>query len=152
MRRVCSGFTLVELVIVMAIVGIMASISVPRFIEASSTARGSKILADMNTFEAAINLYYAHNGHFPNNKEEIEEHLVGNYMATLPIAPIGNAIIKKHDGNLLRVYVNTKNYQYVLQNSGTELNTRVGRVTLGGLTIEEILSTSEGSLTLTDTD
>ena len=150
MRRGCGGFTLVELVIVMAIVGIMASISVPRFIEASSTARGSKIIADMDTFESAINLYYAHNGRFPNNEEEIEEDVVGNYMATLPIAPIGNATIKKHDGSLLRLDVNTKNYQYVLKNSGTELITNVGRVTLGGMTIEDLLSTSATSLTLSD--
>ena len=41
---------------------------------------------------------------------------------------------------------------YIKPGSGSELDVRIGRVTLGGMTIEEILSTSEESLTLTDVD
>ena len=44
------------------------------------------------------------------------------------------------------------NYDYVKPGSGSELDIRVGRVTLGGMTIEEILSTSATNLTLVDED
>ena len=52
------GFTLVELVVVIAIIGILAGIAIPRFIDATETARGAKIVADMRTIQAAEIMYY----------------------------------------------------------------------------------------------
>lgn len=144
-KQKAKGFTLVELVIVIAILGILAAITAPNFLRASETARGSKILADMNACESAANIYYAKNGVFPENTD----FLVSLYLATWPKPPVGKAILKKHDNNELEIDVQASKYVYVKPTT-SELSIKVGRVTLGGMTIEEILSTSESSLTLAD--
>lgn len=52
------GFTLIELVIVIAILGILAGIAIPRFTDAVETARGAKLLADLRSIESAGTVYY----------------------------------------------------------------------------------------------
>lgn len=146
MKNLRAGFTLVELVVVIAILGILAGLGIPSFVNANMAARGSKILADMNACESAINIYYVKNGDYPLNTTN----LVSSYMANWPKPPLGSALVKKHDNNDLILDVQATNYVYVKPGSGSELDIRVGRVTLGGMTIEEILSTSAASLTLTD--
>lgn len=148
MKNLRAGFTLVELVVIIAILGILAGLAVPRFVNANMAARGSKILADINACESAINIYYVRNGSFPADIDV----LIPSYMAVWPKPPLSKALLKKHDNNNLTLDVQATNYAYVKSGSGSELDIRVGRVTLGGMTIEQILSTSETSLTLSDVD
>lgn len=61
------GFTLIELVVVIAILGILAGIAIPRFLDATATARGAKIVADLRTIDSAIVIYNAKTGTFPKD-------------------------------------------------------------------------------------
>lgn len=146
MRTCIKGFTLVELVVVTAILAVLAGVTIPRFMNANMATRGSKILADMNACESAVNIYYVRTGSFPADIDA----LIPSYMATRPKPPTGSSLIKKHDNNELIVDVKATGYIYSMPETGSELITRIGRITLGGMTIDEILSTSESSLTLTD--
>ena len=62
MRQYSKGFTLVELVVVIAIIGILAGIAIPYYTDAQATARGAKVVADMRTIQAAYTMYLAKNG------------------------------------------------------------------------------------------
>ena len=66
-----SGFTLVELIIVIAILGILAGIAIPRFLDATATARGAKIVADLRTIDSAIVIYNAKTGAYPADTDAL---------------------------------------------------------------------------------
>jgi len=51
------AFTLIELLIVVAIIAILAAIAVPNFLEAQTRARVSRVKNDMRTFGVALESY-----------------------------------------------------------------------------------------------
>jgi prepilin-type N-terminal cleavage/methylation domain-containing protein len=61
-----SGFTLVEILIVVVILGILASIVVPRFTEASEQARNGTTFSELQKLRRHLDIYRARNaGAFP---------------------------------------------------------------------------------------
>lgn len=61
-KRNKKGFTLIELVVVIAILGILAAVAIPRFVSATDKARQSTHDANMRTIESAANMYVAEKG------------------------------------------------------------------------------------------
>lgn len=55
------GFTLIELVLVAAIIGLLASIAIPKFSNLIQKARESQLKATLGTLRAGLYLYYADN-------------------------------------------------------------------------------------------
>ena len=55
--RAKSGFTLVEILIVVVILGILAAIVIPQFTDASTQARESSLVSDLQTMRSQIELY-----------------------------------------------------------------------------------------------
>ncbi len=77
-----SAFTLIELLIVVAIIGILAAIAVPNFLGARLRAQVAKAHAEMNTFVTATEMYRMDNGeYFPHNHTPWQ-----NKYLTTPIA------------------------------------------------------------------
>src|SRR4051794_20260023 len=56
-RRSASGFTLVEILIVVIILGILAAIVIPQFTNASQDARKSSLTSQLQTIRSQIELY-----------------------------------------------------------------------------------------------
>jgi len=64
-----SGFTLVEILIVVVILGILAAIVIPQFTDASTEAKESSLLSDLQTMRSQIELYkIQHNGALPGTQ------------------------------------------------------------------------------------
>jgi prepilin-type N-terminal cleavage/methylation domain-containing protein len=59
------AFTLIELLIVVAIIAILAAIAVPNFLEAQTRAKVSRTLADMRSMATALEAYVVDNNNYP---------------------------------------------------------------------------------------
>ena len=135
------GFTLIELVVVIAILGILAGIAIPRFMDATATARGAKIVADLRTIDSAIMLYQAKNGSLPGAATDLTNaNQSSAYLAAWPTPPSGTAIVN-----------NNKNEQVKLTGTDTRsytCNNTSGRAELGGNTVDAILTHAKGDLAI----
>ncbi len=66
MRTRRAGFSLIELVIVIAILGILAAVAVPRMSRGAAGATSSRLKSDLSTMRSGLELYYAeHNNTYP---------------------------------------------------------------------------------------
>jgi general secretion pathway protein G len=81
--RAKSGFTLVEILIVVVILGILAAIVIPQFTDASTEAKTSSLCSDLQTFRSQIELY----------KIQHNDNLPGAGTATLSQALIGKTTV-----------------------------------------------------------
>jgi general secretion pathway protein G len=91
------GFTLVELLVVVAIIGILAAISVVSLNTARARARDSRRVADVRQIQTALELYYNDMGTYPaslSSGGQIMASTTGTvYMSQVPTPP------SPHDGN-----------------------------------------------------
>lgn len=66
------GFTLIEVMVVVVILGILAAIVVPRVLDRPDVARITKAKQDIRTLEGALNLYKLDNYVYPTTEQGIE--------------------------------------------------------------------------------
>lgn len=64
-RKHLGAFTLIELLIVVAIIAILAAIAVPNFLEAQTRAKVSRVKSDMRSITTAIESYHIDNNQYP---------------------------------------------------------------------------------------
>lgn len=90
LRRRRRGFTLIELMIVVTIIGILAAMAVPSFIDATDEARAARIQADLSTIGAAVEIHYAKNGSYPSSIDDLVADSDGRngYLRARPTPPV----------------------------------------------------------------
>ncbi|MGO9546071.1 MAG: type II secretion system protein [Rhodomicrobium sp.] len=84
-RRGSHGFTLIEMVIVLAIIGILASIVAPLIMSALTRAREATLQQDLKVMRKLIDDYYGDKGVFPPSLQALAEK---GYLRTIPADPV----------------------------------------------------------------
>ena len=79
------GFTLIELIVVMAIVALLASIAAPRYMRSVDVARENALRSTLATLRDAIDQYAADRGHYPQALDELVQQ---RYLRQLPQDPL----------------------------------------------------------------
>ncbi|ACE84631.1 type II secretion system major pseudopilin GspG [Cellvibrio japonicus] len=102
-HRVQRGFTLIEIMVVVIIIGLLAGIVVPNVMESLDKANVQKARADFKALQTALKLYRIDNFNYPTTEQGLESlvtkptiaplprnYKANGYLETLPKDPWGN--------------------------------------------------------------
>jgi len=80
------AFTLIELLIVVAIIAILAAIAVPNFLEAQTRSKVSRLRADMRSLATAMESYAVDNNRYPIPSDE-RGRMITNPITAVNVSP-----------------------------------------------------------------
>lgn len=92
MNRPCNtclrGFTLLELVIVMAMIGLLLSIALPQYMAALERGREQVLQSNLATMREAIDKYHGDRGRYP---ETLDDLVTQRYLRAIPPDPFSES-------------------------------------------------------------
>lgn len=128
-----SGFTLIELMVAIAIIAVMATIGMVIYSTAQKAGRVSKRVQDLEALRTAIELYKTANGSYPsqsaaatcaNSLTALTTALVPNYMSQVPADPSGGSNCYKYQSDATVTPIDYKIWTSNSEMTANEYNTQ----------------------------
>lgn len=82
-----NGFTLIELIIVMTVIGLLAAIAIPSYLNSVKKAREAVLREDLHTLRSSIDSYTVDKEQAPQTLDDLVQ---AGYLKSLPIDPVTN--------------------------------------------------------------
>ena len=105
------GFTLIELMIVVSIIGVLSAIVVPKLMQRAQEAKVTAAMMQIKNFKTALEMFYLDNGFYPSTEQglqalvkkpttgrEPKHYRSGGYIEKIPRDPWGNPYIYRCPG------------------------------------------------------
>jgi len=117
MRKNTLGFTLIEVMVVVVILGILAALIVPKIMSRPEQARIVKVKQDILAIESALDLYKLDNGFYPSTDQGLDALVKkptssptprnwksDGYLPQLPMDPWGEAYQYVNENEKLKIF------------------------------------------------
>ncbi len=85
MKRTESGFTLLELLVVMTIIGILAAVAIPALRDSPQRAREAALKENLFTFRSTIDQFHGDKGYYPPDLATL---VSAGYLRQIPVDPM----------------------------------------------------------------
>ena len=124
-----SGFSLIELIIVIAVMGLLGMVAVPSFSAIQTKTKNTSFKSTAHTIEMALETYVLDNGNYPSGQnvsapELVETLMTAGLLSTVPTNPFTGKAIAETDTKGLLSYNQTTS-GYTLTVYGNDTNTPI---------------------------
>ncbi len=122
MNKLQQGFTLIELMIVVAIIGILAAVAIPSYQDYTARAQVTEAMSLTSSFKTGLAEYYSDSGAWPAKLTAIGTTTAGKYVNDIALASAGATVTMTATMKATGVNASIANGTFIMGSTDGALN------------------------------